>query len=300
MEIALSIGNFDAVHCGHLAIVQGARQAVGDGKVEIWSFNPSPVCILQPEIEVERLTTFSQRRVLLLEAGADEVVELTPTKALLSQSPTLFVESFMETLAPQFVVEGEGFRFGKDRVGTVEELSKLGDSFGFSMLRVPPIEVSLRDNTTHLASSSLVRKLIKCGRVEDAQTVLGRSVSLSGLVASGDQRGHGLGFPTANLEKIETLLPADGIYAGRGTLEDGTYFPAAISVGTKPTFGENDRTCEAHLIGFDGKSDRYGWKLELTFDHWLRDQIRFDSVEDLKQAIQDDVEQTSRLLERNT
>jgi len=300
VEIALSIGNFDAVHRGHVEIVEAARNAAGDGQVVIWSFNPSPTAFLRPETVVEQLTEFSQRRKLLLQAGADEVVELVPTSALMNQSPEDFVAYFVETLSPQFVVEGEGFRFGKNREGTLEELVQLGSKFEFSTIKVPPVEVTLQDQSVHRASSSLVRTLIKSGRVEDAHIVLGRPITVSGTVGQGDQRGRLMHFPTANIDHIQTLLPADGIYAGRGLLENGTSYPAAISIGTKPTFGESDRTCEAHLIGFDSEPDIYGWKLELLFDHWLRDQIRFDSVEDLKNAIQDDVEKTTQLLERNT
>lgn len=300
MKIALSIGNFDAVHLGHVAIVQAAKTAVGTGQVVIWSFNPSPTAFLHPDLEVERVTEFSHRSELLIQAGADEVVELVPTPELMHQSPEVFVSSFAEALSPQFVVEGEGFRFGKNREGTLDELVRLGSKYEFSTIKVPPVEVTLQDQSVHRASSSLVRTLIKSGRVEDARIVLGRPVSVSGTVAQGDQRGRLMHFPTANIEQIETVLPADGIYAGRGTLPDGTSLSAAISIGTKPTFGENERTCEAHLIGFEGEQGIYGWKLDLSFDYWLRDQIRFDSVEELKTAIQDDVEKTTQLLERNT
>jgi len=300
VEIALSIGNFDAVHRGHIAIVEAARRAVGEGHVVIWSFNPSPTAFLHPETVIEQLTEFSQRQVLLLQAGADEVVELAPTVELMNQSPEVFVSYFVQALSPQYVVEGEGFRFGKNRKGSLEELVQLGSNFEFSTIKVPPVEVTMHDQSVHRASSSLVRTLIKSGRVEDARNVLGRPVTVSGIVGQGDQRGRLMHFPTANLAHIQTLLPADGIYAGRGFLEDGTSFPAAISIGTKPTFGENERTCEAHLIGFEGDQGSYGWKLELSFDHWLRDQIRFDSIEDLMKAIQDDVEKATQLLERNT
>ena len=300
VEIALSIGNFDAVHRGHVEIVEAARNAAGDGQVVIWSFNPSPTAFLRPETVVEQLTEFSQRRKLLLQAGADEVVELVPTSALMNQSPEDFVAYFVETLSPQFVVEGEGFRFGKNREGTLEELVQLGSKFEFSTIKVPPVEVTLQDQSVHRASSSLVRTLIKSGRVEDAHIVLGRPITVSGTVAQGDQRGRLMHFPTANIDHIQTLLPADGIYAGRGLLENGTSYPAAISIGTKPTFGENDRTCEAHLIGLEDDLCKYGWKLELSFDYWLRDQIRFDSIEELKNAIQGDVEKTTQLLERKT
>jgi len=299
MDIALSIGNFDAVHHGHVKIVKAAREAVGEGRVVLWSFNPSPTTILRPELKVEQLTMFSTRRNLLLEAGADEVVALTPTKELLSQSPEQFVKYFVKSVSPQFVVEGEGFHFGRNRSGTLADLQKMGPSYAFSTIRVPPVELALRDQSIHRASSSLVRKLIKLGRVEDATIVLGRPVTIMGTVVEGDQRGRLMHFPTANIGKIETLLPAEGIYAGRGVLEDGTVFPAAISIGTKPTFGLNETVCEAHLIGYEGEADMYGWQLTLRFDHWLRDQIRFDSVEELKVAIQADVENTTRLFERN-
>jgi len=300
VNIALSIGNFDAVHHGHVAIVKAARTAVCEGKVVIWSFNPSPTAFLHPEMEVERLTEFSKRSDLLIQAGADEVVELVPTADLMHQPPEVFVANFAEVLSPQFIVEGEGFRFGKNREGTLDELVRLGSKYEFSTTKVSPVEVTLQDQSVHRASSSLVRTLIKNGRVEDAYLVLGRPVSVSGTVAKGDQRGRSIHFPTANIEQVQTLLPADGIYAGHGTLEDGTSFPAAISIGTKPTFGKHERACEAYLIGFEGEQGIYGWKLELSFDYWLRDQIRFDSVEELKTAIQDDVEKTTRLLERNT
>ncbi len=300
MNIALSIGNFDAVHLGHIAIVEAARKVAGEGLVVIWSFNPSPTAFLHPEMEVERLTEFPHRRALLLAAGADEVVELVPTAELMNQTPEVFVSHFVNSLSPQLVVEGEGFRFGKNREGTLDELVQLGLKFNFSTIKVPPVEITLQDQSVHRASSSLVRTLIKSGRVEDAHIVLGRSISVSGIVEQGEQRGRTLNFPTANINQIQTLLPADGIYAGRGTLKDGTSFPAAISIGTKPTFGENDRTCEAHLIGLEDDLCKYGWKLELSFDYWLRDQIRFDSIEELKKAIQGDVEKTTQLLERNT
>ena len=170
---------------------------------------------------------------MLLEAGADEVVALTPTKELLSQSPEQFVKYFVKSVSPQFVVEGEGFHFGRNRSGTLADLQEMGPSYAFSTIRVPPVEIALRDRSIHRASSSLVRKLIKLGRVEDATIVLGRPVTIMGTVVEGDQRGRLMHFPTANIGKIETLLPAEGIYAGRGVLEDGTVFPAAISIGTK-------------------------------------------------------------------
>ncbi|MDP7008681.1 MAG: riboflavin kinase [Phycisphaerales bacterium] len=300
MKVALTIGNFDAVHRGHVSIVETARSAVGDGRVVVWSFNPSPTTFLHPEKEIERLTVFSTRRALLLEAGADEVVELIPTQELMQQTPEAFVAKSVDLISPTVLVEGEGFRFGVERSGTTSDLVRLGNEYGFDTILVPPLEISLQDHSLHRASSSLVRSLIKRGRVEDAQIVLGRPVCVTGVVQAGDQRGRAMNYPTANIGHIETLLPADGIYAGRGVLEDGSTYPAAISIGTKPTFGEHDRTCEAYLVGFHGSLQSYGWKLELFFDKWIRDQIRFDSVEQLQAAIQEDVVQTIRLLERNS
>ena len=147
-------------------------------------------------------------------------------------------------------------------------------------------------------SSSLIRRLIAAGRVRDAATLLGRPYELCCEVGRGDQRGRDLDMPTANLDAGDYLLPADGIYAGLGTAPDGKTYPAAISVGDKPTFEEGMRTCEAHLIGFEGPIDDYGWALTLRFTDWIRDQIAFDGVEGLMEQMQRDLRSVQRAVGR--
>jgi riboflavin kinase/FMN adenylyltransferase len=299
VSTAISIGNFDAVHVGHVALIHAARSAVGsDGSVEIWTFEPPPCSILQPEVQIERITTFDIRKALLLEAGANQVVKLEPTPGLLSLEPTAFIEQLVKTGAPDYIVEGAGFRFGHQRTGSIQTLQSLGQQYQFECVEVAGVEISL-DGSTNMkkASSSLVRSLIKEGRVQEVAKVLGRYYELSGIVTKGDCRGRELGVPTANLGKVDTMLPRDGIYAGTANV-DGTLFIAAISVGTKPTFGSHDRVCEAHLIGFDGEIGQYDWPLTVTLSHWIREQVTFDSIESLTIAIEQDIQSAIELYER--
>ena len=298
LKTAISIGNFDAVHLGHVALVEAARAVVGNkGRVEMWSFDPSPISVLRPEQHIDRLTTFKNRESLLLDAGADAVKQMVPTKELLSQTPESFISGIVEKSDIHCIVEGEGFRFGKNRAGTCGTLEELGQKLGFSNVVVKGVEVTLRDHSIVLASSSMVRWLLNAGRVEDAAIMLGRQVQLSGMVCSGDRRGRSLGIPTANLHGVETMLPRDGIYAGFVSIEGDKTYSAAVSIGSKPTFGVHDRVCEVHIIGYDGAEDHYDWPLTVTITHWIRDQLRFDSREELTRAIDKDIERVNKLTE---
>ncbi|MEE2912565.1 MAG: riboflavin kinase [Planctomycetota bacterium] len=298
MATAISIGNFDAVHLGHIALIKAARKAVGsDGRVEMWSFDPPPVSLIQPERHIDRLTTLQDRISLLLDAGADEVKRIVPTQALLSKSPQEYIEEICEQKEWDFIVEGEGFRFGKDRAGNCDTLVELGEDFEFVPIIVEGIEVALKDQAIVRASSSMVRWLLHAGRVEDASIMLGRDFSVHGVVVSGDHQGRDLGYPTANIHSIDTMLPRDGVYAGQATIDTNSTYPAAISIGTKPTFGDNDRVCEVHIIGYDGPMNYYNWPLTVTISHWIRDQLRFDTKEDLIYAIDQDISHVAQLLE---
>ncbi len=297
LKIALTIGNFDAVHRGHIALVETARQAVGsDGKVEVWSFDPSPVTLLNPNFHLDRITTFSQRMEQLIRAGADVVRQITPTTTLLSQTPEAFIADVVERSSPDIIVEGYGFKFGKDRAGDAQTLQKIGKQYGFSLIEMDGVEVTLSDATTVRASSSQVRELLSSGRVEDAKKMLGRPYSVTGIVTRGDRRGREMGIPTANLSHIETMLPQDGIYAGNAVVDGETYI-AAISVGTKPTFSGNTRVFEAHLVSFDGDLEHYNWPLTVTISHWIRNQIAFDSANDLQKQINEDIQLAISLIE---
>ncbi len=292
---AISIGTFDAIHVGHQAIIAAAREAVGpQGTVAFHSFDPPPLSVLKPAIPFHRLTAIDNRISLLGSYGVDEVNVLTPTQLLLEMSPESFVLDLVEQHQPDVIVEGENFRFGQGRAGTIETLESLGELHGFKVIRVAQVERTLNDCSLVHVSSSTVRWLLSNGRVEDAATLLGRSYAISGTVVKGDQRGRTIGFPTANMSGIETMLPMDGVYAGETTIE-GIRFPVALSIGTKPTFDCDSSSCEAHIIGFDGEVGHYDWELTVTITGWIRNQVKFDTIDLLTEAIHKDVERTLEL-----
>ena len=292
---AISIGTFDAIHVGHQAIISSARQAVGQqGIVAFHSFDPPPLSVLKPALPFHRLTAIDNRVALLNSYVVDEVKVLRPTHSLLELSPEAFVMDLVEKHQPDVIVEGENFRFGKGRSGTVKTFESLGEVHGFKVISVAQVERTMKDHSVVQVSSSLVRWLLQHGRVEDAATLLGRSYAVSGTVARGDQRGRTIGFPTANMSGIQTMLPMDGVYAGEATIE-GTTYPVALSIGTKPTFEDGSASCEAHIVGFDGEIGHYGWELTVTITAWIRNQVNFDTIEALIEAIQKDVKRTLEL-----
>lgn len=300
MPTALTIGNFDGVHAGHAALVARARSLAGPrgtGAVVALVFDPHPLSRLRPEAAPPRLTTFEQRERLLRGAGADAVERLNPDGGVLSLTPEQFARSLVDRFHPGAIVEGPDFHFGKGRSGTVETLAALGVSLGFTCDVVPPVDAVLTDHTVVRASSTMARWLIGHGRMSDAAAVLGRPYELEGEVVRGDRCGRQLGVPTANLQ-TDQLLPADGVYAGEATLPDGRVLPAAITVGTRPTVNPGPRRLEAHLPGAPRDADaiaglpEYGWTLRVRVTRWLRDDLRFDSVEALRAQIARDVERS--------
>jgi len=284
---ALTIGNFDAVHIGHAALVARARELAGPaGRVVALVFDPHPLSRLRPEAAPARLSTFEQRTRLLRECGCDEIERLDPECGVLSLTPGQFVSTLVEKYAPAAIVEGEDFHFGKARAGDVRTLAELGRTYGFACDVVPPVEIALTNATLVRASSSIARWLIANARVRDVALVLGRPYEIEGVVVRGDRRGRLIGCPTANLY-TDQLLPADGVYAGTATLPDGRTHRAAINVGTRPTFDGVGRRLEAHLLNAPAEAERleglpeYGWRLRVTLTRFVRDDLRFAAVEDL-------------------
>lgn len=287
---AITIGVFDGVHLGHRALVAAARAAVGDGHVTALSFEPHPMRVLRPEQAPAQLSSFAQRARWLAEAGADEVVALEPTRELLHMEPRAFLEHLMQEYRPDVIVEGRDFRFGHDRAGSVETLTECR-TLGYRPVIVDDVVATLSDRSSVRVTSTLVRWLLARGRVRDAALLLGRPYEITGTVVTGDQRGgRQLGVATANLDHRPYLLPADGIYCGHARRDGGgQVYPAAVSIGTKPTFGSHPRVLEAHLIGYEGPDD-YGWTLHLALGDWLRDQIAFSTVDLLIRQIEGDIE----------
>ena len=289
---AVTIGHFDGVHRGHVKLVDAARRAAGEsGRVLALTFESHPLSVLRPEAAPKPLSNLQQRRRWLLEAGACEV-EVLPTSAdFLSQTPESFLGWLVAEYRPDFIVEGLDFRFGRDRIGSAAMLREFGSKHGYETIIIEDVIVPLTDCAEVRVRSSLIRWLVAQGRVRDARLLLGRRYEICGEVVSGAGRGgRDLGVRTANLAPADHLLPADGVYAGWATTDEGTGYPAAISVGTKPTFGEHPRVCESHLIGFADGDRRYGWTIRLEFDDWLRDQLPFGRVEQLIDQLHRDID----------
>ena len=297
---AITIGNFDGVHKGHQALVHAARDAVGPGgSVVVVSFDPHPISVLRPDMTPGRLTTFAERAELLRELGADGVVAMEPRPQLLSEPPEQFVEQMVERYHPRYIVEGPDFRFGHNREGSDETLRQLEGRCGHKTIVIEPVEAVLMNQNVVRVSSTMVRWLLQRGRMRDAAALLGRPFEIAGEVVPGERRGREIGVPTANLDHVDRVLPADGIYVGYAIRPGGARFPAAISVGTKPTFGDHPRTCEVHLIGYDGPLEDYGWTLRVRIDSWLRDQIRFDRVGLLMRQLRRDIARAEALCPLN-
>ncbi len=287
----LSIGTFDGVHIGHRAIIARAREIAGPGRVVALAFDPHPATQLRPGDAPPRLTTFEDKARLLREAGADEVVHLEPTGERLALTADEFIARLVDEHRPTAIVEGGDFHFGRSRSGNVSTLRDLGASLGFRVEVVPPVLVDLEDQLMAKASSSLVRWLLRHGRVRDAARVLGRDYELEGEVVPGDRRGRTIGFPTANLS-TPCMPPAHGIYAGRCRLPDSSEHPCAVSVGTRPTFDGQDRRVEVFILLPQGRRagdaggaipglPEYAWRLRVAFDAYLRDEARFGSADAL-------------------
>lgn len=308
MERAVvTIGNFDGVHVGHKALIERAR-AIADGaqaKVVALAFDPHPTTKLRPAAAPARITDFALRTKLLKEAGADEVVKLEPTEALLSMTPDEFLAMLMRERHPVAIVEGPDFNYGKNRAGSIETLVDEGKRMGFAVEIVQPVEAALSDLSIVRVSSTLVRHLIATGRVRDASLLLGRGHEIAGIVAKGDQRGRTIGFPTANIVQDSAhavLLPAEGVYAATAKLPDGRTLPAAVNIGSRPTFNAPEPRIEAHIIDPASGTPapglpEYGWQLSIELVGYIRDTVKFAGLEALKAQLERDRRTALRLVD---
>lgn len=291
------VGNFDGVHRGHQAVVRRAHEVsarLALGHVVAVTFDPHPIAVLRPEHAPMNLTTVEQRVELLAAAGVDDVLVVPFDHEVAAWAPERFVEEvLMDTLEAAAVIVGANFRFGQRASGDVALLRQIGIDNEFI---VEGIDL---DGGPMVWSSSYVRGCLTGGDVEGAAEALGRPHAVRGVVEPGDKRGAELGWPTANLPLAPGVAaPADGVYAGwLRTLPDGERMPAAISVGTNPTFrGRRERRVESFVIGAPPELDLYDREIEVEFVARIRGQKRFDEVDHLVAAIGDDVERAKLLL----
>lgn len=284
----LSIGNFDGVHVGHQKILTTARQLADKLKSElvVMTFEPHPTTVLRPELAPPRLSALELKRELLAALRVDRLIELAPTREVLSLEASEFYGRLRDAKIAH-LVEGNDFNFGKARGGNIMLLKEWCRRDSISLDIVEHAQVMLGDSTVSV-SSSLIRSLLTGGDVRAARTCLGRPYRMISKVIHGDQRGRAIGYPTANLDPADQVVPDHGVYVGTTTI-DQKNFRVAISIGSKPTFDGVETTLEAYVLDFEG--DLYGRQFQLDFIDRIRGQEKFDGIESLKDAIARDVEQ---------
>ena len=289
-----TIGNFDGHHLGHRALLQmvvaTARKAQGTALV--LSFEPHPVKILAPHVDLRFLTSPEEKLAHFEAAGIDEVVFLDFTPAFAAMSPDQFARDVLHrslTLSELFV--GNHFAFGKGRAGRIDDLVHFGGQYGFRVHPVTPVMIE-----GDVVSSTKVRQLIQAGNVERAATLLGRVYGIRGAVVHGMQQGQALGWPTANLRiPADRVVPLDGVYAARA-VHGAEIHDAIAYIGTRPTFGAGERLIEVNLL--DRTCDLYGQEITVQFVAQVRGEHTFASADELSKQIARDVEQARISLRR--
>ncbi len=288
----ITIGNFDGVHLGHRSIlarvVQRAREL--GGQAVAVTFDPHPLKLLRPETPLPLLTTPEQKLQLLAACGLDAAVVLPFTREFAALPARDFVtDYFCERLRVREVVIGHDYCFGRGREGNIDLLKEMGSDLGFSVQVVWAVAAD-----EAVVSSSLIRALLRLGKVVEAGRLLGRPYGVAGTVVRGKGRGAKLlGVPTANIRPINELLPASGIYAVR-VRRGAEILPGVANIGTCPTFDNSDYSLEVHLLDFD--ADLYNEALGVDFVARLREERRFPSIEALAAQIHADINAARQIL----
>jgi riboflavin kinase/FMN adenylyltransferase len=284
------IGNFDGVHKGHQQILNRAKALAGDEKIIALTFDPHPVSIFAPERAPSLLTILTDKIELLKIHNADQVAVIKFTKEFASMSPEDFVKKVLvEQLKASKVIVGENFTYGYKAEGNVDSLK--------THTEFETIVLDLQTDDADAISSTRIRKAIVNGEVESAREMLSRPHRLDGIVVHGEKRGREIGYPTANLGNLDNqTIPADGVYAGWLTVGIDRW-PAAISIGTNPTFeGVRGRQVEAYALDQTGL-DLYTKAATIEFGWRLRDTLKFDGLEPLLHQMAKDCQEARRLTE---
>jgi riboflavin kinase/FMN adenylyltransferase len=293
----VTVGNFDGVHLGHRHVLSKAHEiavSLGGLPVVAITFDPHPMVVVRPDHAPAMLTTIDQRAQLLEAAGVDVLLVLPFDKGMAQWSPEEFVRRVLvETLHTEVVVVGENFRFGHRAAGNVALLRELGEAYGFHC------ESIALNGPVKPWSSTIVRERLANGDVTGAAEALGRPYTVEGIVVRGERRGQRLGYPTANVPTDGlTAVPADGVYAGwlqRLDEADASRLPAAISVGTNPTFDGKRRMVEAYVLDRNDL-ELYDVNVRIGFVSRIRDMERFDSIDALLAAMHRDVDQARGIM----
>ncbi len=291
----LAIGNFDGVHLGHQAIfkkvVDRGKEVEGTGIV--FTFEPHPRKILSPEKSTHLLSTFNQKLEFIEKIGIDLVIcaDFTPDFAALS--PREFTKSILvDKICVKEVFAGHDFNFGKGRDGTLGYFEKLGNEYGFKVEVLEPVKTE-----DDIISSSRVRDLVLNGNVNIVSRYLGRPYSLEGQVVGGCQKGAAMGFPTANIDVQDNLIPQTGVYAVQVVFQKKT-FNGVANIGYNPTFKRNQLSIEVHI--FDFNENLYNETVRISFIEKIRDETAFASPDELKMQIQKDIDSAKKIIAKDS
>jgi riboflavin kinase/FMN adenylyltransferase len=288
---ALAIGVFDGVHRGHVAVLRSLKERSGDMPVIAMTFAVHPDEVVTGMPAPPALAPLERRIERLRDIGLDGVAVIDFDEEVRQLSPEEFINDYIvDGLSAAVVSVGEDFRFGYQAAGNVDTLRLGGTQHGFEVLATPIVGIYGTE-----VRSSAIRAAVAAGGVALASSMLGRPFEIEGNVVPGDKRGRSIGFPTANITMPDCLVkPATGVYAVRCEI-DGHPYLGVSNVGTRPTFGGGDETIEVHLL--DTNEDLYGKTMRVQFIDRLRSEQHFDSVEELVQQIESDVEQARAVLE---
>jgi riboflavin kinase/FMN adenylyltransferase len=292
-SVCLAIGVFDGLHLGHQRVIGRARDdaRASGGTSVVLTFDPHPMRVLQPKKAPLLLTSTPHKLALMEKLGVDGCLLLTFDKAF-SLTPA---EQFIDRVAShanhlQEICVGTRFRFGHDRAGDVRLMEKLAPKYGYVAKEIQSVKLD-----DEMVSSTAIRQHVLHGRLDRAAAMLGRHFSILGTVEPGDHRGRELGFPTANLNRHDEVLPPDGVYAVRVTI-GAEQFGGVVNIGVRPTFGEAEprRVLEVHVL--DLARDLYAKDVEVVFLSKLRDEKKFASVDALKSQIAADIQAARKIL----
>jgi riboflavin kinase/FMN adenylyltransferase len=287
------IGVFDGVHRGHQALLNRAKEIADGRSIVALTFDPHPRTVFAPDSVPPMLTTLADRVELLKIHNADQVAVIKFNEQFAAMSPEKFVEDILvKQLHAGTVIVGKNFTYGSKASGTVESLIKDGEEHGFT------VDVQELAGGMDVISSSRIRNLVLEGKVTEARELLSRPHRLDGIVVHGEKRGREIGYPTANLGKIDgQTIPADGVYAGWLTVGIN-FWPAAISIGTNPTFeGDRGRQVEAYALDQEGL-DLYDKEASIEFGWFLRPTLKFDSLDALLVQMKKDCDKARELTEK--
>lgn len=294
----VAIGNFDGVHLGHKAILQKVRQKADDmkGTAIAITFDPHPVKILGSNGSPPLITVFEQKVELIEQLGIEVLICIPFNQSFASVSAQEFLENILiDKIGMKAIVIGKDYTFGKNRKGTVTFLRQYAGKYGFEV--VVPDWIPVSADTPERVSSTHIREIIEAGRVAEARPLLGRDYQIRGEVCTGrDRGGRKLGFPTANIRIQDELCPKIGVYAVIVQIADESFYRGVANIGYSPTFDDHIFTIEVHVLDFEG--DLYGQKIRVNFVDRIRDEKKFNNIDELSGQITCDIEEARRILSR--